>query len=209
MDTNAFIIRHSQSGLLEKIASTVNLEVALINAGDGSHAHPSQALLDMLTIRQHKVDFTKLTVAIIGDVAHSRVARSQIHALSLLETKEIRVIGPEVLLPNDLKNLNVTVFHDLESGLDDADVVIVLRLQKERMPKEIIPDENTYHKLFGLTSKRIKFAKPDAIIMHPGPMNRGVEIDSDVADGNQSLVLAQVANGLKVRMALLSWLLLR
>jgi aspartate carbamoyltransferase catalytic subunit len=158
----------------------------------------------MFTIRQHKADFSNLRVAIIGDILHSRVARSEIHALNILGAKEVRVIAPKTLLPAEIETLGVTVSHDLCEGLQDIDVVIMLRLQKERMTSALLPSEKEYFNCFGLTPEKLKFAKHDAIVMHPGPINRGVEIDSHVADGKQSVILQQVSNGVAVRMAVMA-----
>ena len=164
----------------------------------------TQALLDMFTIRRHKADFYKLRVAIVGDIMHSRVARSQIHALSTLGVEEIRVIAPRTLLPARAETLGVHVFHDLQNGLHDVDVVIMLRLQHERMSGALLPSEHEYFRLYGLTEESLAVAKPDAIVMHPGPINRGVEIDSRVADGPRSVILQQVTHGTAVRMAVMS-----
>jgi len=158
----------------------------------------------MYTIRHHKQDFTRLRVAIVGDIMHSRVARSQIHALNLLNTAEVRVIAPRTLLPVDTASLGVQLYDNLEQGLQDVDVVIMLRLQKERMRGALLPSENEYFNRFGLTQERLARAKPDAIVMHPGPANRGVEIESSVMDGNQSVILQQVGFGISVRMAVMS-----
>ena len=176
----------------------------MINAGDGRHAHPTQGLLDMFTIRHYKKDFTNLRVAIVGDVLHSRVARSQIHALTSLGVPEVRVVGPRTLLPTHVSELGVQVFHDMAQGLKDVDVVIMLRLQNERMNGALLPSAQEFFKYYGLTPEKLAGAKPDAIVMHPGPMNRGVEIDSSVADGNQSVILPQVTFGIAVRMAVMS-----
>jgi aspartate carbamoyltransferase catalytic subunit len=176
----------------------------VINAGDGQHAHPTQAMLDMFTIRRIKKDFAPLKVAIIGDILHSRVARSEIIALNTLGAAEVRVIAPKTLLPAYVETLGVKVFHDLKNGLKDVDVVMMLRLQKERMSSALLPSESEYFKCFGLTEGKLKYARPDAIVMHPGPINRGVEIDSKVADGPQSVILQQVSNGIAVRMAVMA-----
>jgi len=178
--------------------------IHVINAGDGRHAHPTQGLLDMFTIRHYKKDFTNLRVAIVGDVLHSRVARSQIHALTSLGVPEVRVIGPRTLLPTHVSDLGVRVYHDMAQGLRDVDVVLMLRLQNERMQGAALPSAQEYFKYYGLTPEKLAGAKPDAIVMHPGPMNRGVEIDSSVADGNQSVILPQVTFGIAVRMAVMS-----
>jgi aspartate carbamoyltransferase catalytic subunit len=161
-------------------------------------------MLDMFTIRRHKGDFTPLRVAIVGDILHSRVARSQILALNTLGVTEVRVVGPRTLIPTEARALGVHVYHDLDEGLRDVDVVIMLRLQKERMDGALLPSESEYFRLYGLTNKRLEAAKPDAIVMHPGPMNRGVEMDSEVADGPRSVILQQVSYGIAVRMAVMS-----
>jgi aspartate carbamoyltransferase catalytic subunit len=206
MDADMFVVRHSQSGAAHLIAQHVRPGLAVINAGDGRHAHPTQGLLDAYTIRHYKKDFTRLTVAIVGDVLHSRVARSQIHALTTLGVPEVRVIGPKTLLPAAVENLGVQVFHDMQRGLEGADVVVMLRLQNERMNGPLLPSAQEFFKSYGLTSEKLARAKPDAIVMHPGPMNRGVEIDSPVADGRQSVILPQVTFGIAVRMAVMSML---
>lgn len=204
MNTDMFIVRHPESGAAEFMSKYVSSHVSVINAGDGRHAHPTQAMLDMFTIRKHAEDFSKLSVAIVGDILHSRVARSQIEALNLLGTKEVRVIAPRTLLPADVSQLGVEVFQNCKQGLRNVDVVIMLRLQKERMQGGFIPSEHEYFQLFGLTPERLSIAKPEALVMHPGPINRGVEISSEVADGPQSLILQQVEYGIAVRMAILS-----
>jgi len=206
MDADMFVVRHSQSGAPHLIARHVKPGVAVINAGDGRHAHPTQGLLDMYTIRHYKKDFTNLTVAIVGDVLHSRVARSQIHALKTLGVPDLRVIGPKTLVPAQIERLGVRVFTDMSAGLEDCDVVIMLRLQSERMNGALLPSAGEFFKCFGLTADKLALAKPDAIVMHPGPMNRGVEIDSSVADGRQSVILPQVTFGIAVRMAVMSML---
>jgi len=204
MASDMFVVRHSQSGASHFIAESVTPGVAIINAGDGWHAHPTQAMLDMLTIRQNKGKFEGLKVAIIGDILHSRVARSQIRALNTLGVKEVRVIAPNTLLPIHVESLGVTVFNDIEEGLKGTDVVIMLRLQKERMNGALLPSEQEYYQLYGLTKKRLSLANKDAIVMHPGPINRGVEIESEVADCPQSVILDQVTNGIAIRMAVMS-----
>jgi aspartate carbamoyltransferase catalytic subunit len=206
MDADMFVVRHSQSGAAHLIASHVRPGVHVINAGDGRHAHPTHGLLDMYTIRHYKKDFRALTVAIVGDILHSRVARSQIHALATLGVPELRVIAPRTLLPKDVERLGVRVFNDMAAGLKDVDVVIMLRLQNERMNGALLPSAQEFFKSYGLTAEKLKRAKPDAIVMHPGPMNRGVEIDSSVADGKQSVILPQVTFGIAVRMAVMALL---
>lgn len=204
MQVDMFVVRHEASGAAEFMARHVAPSIAVLNAGDGRHAHPTQAMLDLFTIRRHKPDFAALSVAIVGDVLHSRVARSQIHALNILGTGEVRVVAPRTLLPTAIDALGVTVHHRLESGLRNADVVIMLRLQKERMRGALLPSEQEYYRCYGLTADRLRQAKPDALVMHPGPINRGVEIDSVVADGTRSLIMEQVTNGIAVRMAIMS-----
>ena len=204
MHVDMFVVRHAHSGAAHFIARHVAPHISVINAGDGRHAHPTQAMLDVFTIRKHKPDFGQLTVAIVGDILHSRVARSEIHALRILGAREIRVVGPRTLIPADIEALGVTVCHDLESGLRDADVIIMLRLQRERMSGAFIPSEHEYYASFGLTESRLTLAKPDVLVMHPGPINRGVEIDSKVADGSRSVILQQVTHGIAIRMAVMS-----
>jgi aspartate carbamoyltransferase catalytic subunit len=204
MYVDMFVVRHGISGAAHFIAQHVGPQVSVINAGDGQHAHPTQAMLDMFTIRQVKKDFSELRVAIVGDILHSRVARSNIQALNTLGVAEVRVIAPKTLLPAQVGTMGVNVSHNLSEGLKDIDVIIMLRLQKERMTAALLPSESEYFKCFGLTQARLKLAKPDAIVMHPGPINRGVEIDSDVADGKQSVILDQVSNGIAVRMAVMA-----
>lgn len=207
MHCDMFVVRHGQSGAAHFIASHVAPHISVINAGDGGHAHPTQALLDMFTIRHHKKEFAPLNVAIVGDIMHSRVARSQIHALTTLGVNEVRVVGPKTLIPNAVDTLGVHVHHNLEEGIENADVVIMLRLQKERMQGALLPSEHEYFQCYGLTKEKLAVAKPDAIVMHPGPINRCVEIQSEVADGPQSVILEQVTNGLAVRMAVMSMVL--
>ncbi|MCB1986729.1 MAG: aspartate carbamoyltransferase catalytic subunit [Burkholderiales bacterium] len=204
MNADMFVVRHAQSGAAHLIAKHVKPGIHVINAGDGRHAHPTQALLDMFTIRRYKKEFHNLRIAIVGDIMHSRVARSQIHALTTLGVPEVRVIAPRTLLPGKVERLGVHVFHDMREGLKDIDVLMMLRLQKERMQGALLPSSEEYFKYYGLTQEKLKLARPDAIVMHPGPMNRGVEIDSAVADGNQSVILPQVTYGIAVRMAVMS-----
>ncbi len=204
MHADMFVVRHPESGAAHFIATQVTPKIAVINAGDGRHAHPTQAMLDMLTIKRNKGSFEGLVVAIVGDILHSRVARSQIHALRTLGVAEIRVIAPKTLLPKDIEAMGVKVFTRFEEGIKDCDVVGMLRLQKERMNSALLPSESEFFKLYGLNTQKLKLAKPDAIVMHPGPINRGVEIESAVADGPQSTILEQVTNGIAVRMAVMS-----
>ena len=204
MHTDMFVVRHAVSGAAHFIASHAAPHVSVINAGDGRHAHPTQAMLDMFTIRREKGEFEPLCVAIVGDIAHSRVARSQIHALRTLGTGCIRVVAPRTLLPAEVESLGVEAHMDPRHGLDGADVIIMLRLQRERMTGAFLPSEHEYFRHYGLTEERLALAKPDAIVMHPGPINRGVEIDSRVADGPRSVILRQVTHGIAVRMAVMS-----
>jgi len=204
MHADMFVVRHSESGAPYLIAQHCAPHVHVVNAGDGRHSHPTQGLLDMYTIRHYKKDFTQLTVAIVGDVVHSRVARSDIHALTTLGAPEIRVVGPKTLVPGDLKEMGVRVCHDMAEGITGADVIIMLRLQNERMSGGMLPSVGEYFKTFGLSPEKLALAKPDAIVMHPGPINRGVEIDSAVVDGLQSVILPQVTFGIAVRMAVMS-----
>lgn len=204
MHVDMFVVRHAISGAGHFIAQNTAPHISVINAGDGQHAHPTQAMLDMFTIRQYKKIFDDLKVVIIGDILHSRVARSQIQALKTLGVKEIRVIAPKTLLPQQVESLGVKPFNNMEEGLVGSDVIMMLRLQKERMTSALLPSEREYFKCFGLTEKRLKLASPDAIVMHPGPINRGVEIESSIADGSQSVILQQVTNGVAIRMAIMS-----
>jgi aspartate carbamoyltransferase catalytic subunit len=204
MYSDMFIVRHADSGAAHFIAQHVTPKVAVINAGDGRHAHPTQAMLDMLTIRREKGSFENLTVAIVGDILHSRVARSQIYALNTLGVAEVRVIGPNTLLPTEIESLGAKPFHNMKQGLKDVDVIIMLRLQKERMQNALLPSESEFYRLYGLTTDKLALANPDAIVMHPGPINRGVEIESAVADGPQSVILKQVSNGIPMRMAVMA-----
>lgn len=204
MHVDMFVVRHPASGAAHFIARHVAAHISVINAGDGSYAHPTQAMLDVFTIRRHKPDFSALTVAIVGDIAHSRVARSQIHALNTLGVGEARVVAPKTLLPAAVEDLGVKVFYDPRLGLKDADVVIMLRLQRERMQRGLLPSAHEYYHGYGLTRERLGVAKPDALVMHPGPINRGVEMESVVADGPQSVILEQVSHGIAIRMAVMS-----
>jgi aspartate carbamoyltransferase catalytic subunit len=204
MQADMFVVRHAASGAPFLIAEHVGPDIHVINAGDGRHQHPTQGLLDIYTIRHYKKDFTNLRVAIIGDILHSRVARSPIQALTTLGCPEIRVIGPRTLIPADIRSLGVQVYHDLAEGLKDVDVVSTLRLQNERMKGALLASGQEFYKYYGLTDAKLALAKPDAIVLHPGPMNRGVEIDSSVADGGQSVILPQVSFGIAIRMAVMS-----
>lgn len=200
MRPDIIVVRHSQAGAAKLLAKKVDCSV--VNAGDGAHEHPTQALLDALTIRRNKKRIEGLTIAICGDILHSRVARSNILLLSTLGA-HVRVIGPSTLAPESFRNIGVEVFHDMKRGLQGADVVMMLRLQKERMSGTLTPSAREYFHFYGLDEEKLNYAKPDALVMHPGPMNRGVEIDSSVADGTRSLIREQVEMGVAVRMAVL------
>ena len=200
MQPDFLVVRHQSSGAAELLAQKVSC--AVINAGDGQHEHPTQALLDALTIRRHKNQFEGLIVAICGDVLHSRVARSNIHLLNKLGA-QVRVVAPSTLLPSGIANFGVEVHRSMDSGLRGADVVMMLRLQLERMTGAFVPSIREYYRFYGLNAEKLRLAKPDAMVMHPGPMNRGIEIDSDVADGVQSVIREQVEMGVAVRMAVL------
>ena len=204
MHCDMFVVRHAESGAAHFIAEHVAPHVSVINGGDGRHAHPTQAMLDMFTIRRHKGTVAGLTVAIVGDIEHSRVARSQIHALSALGARALRAVGPRTLVPPGLASLGVEVHTDLDAALEGVDVVIMLRLQHERMHGPLLPGSGEYFRYWGLTERRLARAASDAIVMHPGPMNRGVEIESAVADGAHSVILQQVSFGIAVRMAVMS-----
>lgn len=206
MQCNMFIVRHSTSGIPHYIAKEVGDKISVINAGDGTNAHPTQAMLDMYTIKKYKGEFKNLNVAIVGDILHSRVAKSLIASLNILKVRNINIIGPRILMPKNIDQLNVTYFDSLELGINDTDVIIMLRLQKERMHEALISTDD-YYKEFGLTKNKIKNAKKDVIVMHPGPINRGIEIDSDVADGPNSVILDQVSAGISIRMAIMSLIL--
>jgi aspartate carbamoyltransferase catalytic subunit len=209
MGVHGFVVRHREDGAVAALAGEARPGTALVNAGDGRIAHPTQGLLDMLTLRQAKgSDFSQLKVAIVGDVKHSRVARTDLHALRTLGAGEIRVCGPKSLLPDDATTLaGCTVTQDFDAALEGVDAVMMLRLQRERMEEGLVGSLADYHGAYGLTARRLQRAARDAVVLHPGPMNRGVEIDDDVADGPQSLILRQVANGVAARMAVLEVLL--
>jgi aspartate carbamoyltransferase catalytic subunit len=200
MRPDIIVVRHHQAGAVHLLARKVDCSV--INAGDGAHEHPTQALLDALTIRRNKGRIEGLVVAICGDILHSRVARSNILLLGALGAR-VRVVGPSTLLPPGIENMGVEVFRDMRTGLAGADIVMMLRLQRERMNGAFVPSTKEYFRYFGLDEEKLAWAKPDALVMHPGPMNRGVEIDSLVADGAQSLIREQVEMGVAVRMAVL------
>ncbi|MGY0611009.1 MULTISPECIES: aspartate carbamoyltransferase catalytic subunit [unclassified Luteimonas] len=208
MGVRGFVVRHREDGAVAMLAASAQPGTALVNAGDGRSAHPTQGLLDVLSLRQAKgADFSGLKVAIVGDIRHSRVARSELHALRVLGVDEIRACGPANLLPDDATLAGCSVGSDLDAALEGVDAVFMLRLQRERMEEGLVPSLEAYHCDYGLTAARLRRAAPDAVVLHPGPMNRGVEISDDVADGPQSLVLRQVANGVAVRMAVLEALL--
>lgn len=204
MHADQFIIRDSNAGAAYFAAQHVENHVSVLNAGDGRHAHPTQAMLDMFTIREHKPEFSKLSVAIVGDILHSRVARSQIGALKTLGTQDIRVIGPNTLLPTEIDALGVKSYNSMREGLDDADLVMMLRLQRERMEGQLFASDREYFNTFGLDQAKMRYAKDDALVLHPGPINRGLEISSGIADSQQSLILPQVTNGIAVRMAIMN-----
>jgi aspartate carbamoyltransferase catalytic subunit len=203
MHPDFLVVRHQSSGAVELLAQKVSC--AVLNAGDGQHEHPTQALLDALTIRRHFGKIEGLTVAICGDILHSRVARSNIHCLSRLGAR-VRAVAPSTLLPSGIANFGVEVFRDMNEGIRGADVVMMLRLQQERMNGAFLPSLREFYHFYGLTEAKLKLAKPGALVMHPGPMNRGVEIDSSVADGAQSVIREQVEMGVAVRMAVLDGL---
>jgi aspartate carbamoyltransferase catalytic subunit len=207
MQADMFVVRHAQSGAAHMIAQHLNAtsqtHVHVINAGDGRHQHPTQGLLDLFTIRHYKKDLTRLRVAIVGDILHSRVARSLIHGLTTLGVPEVRVVGPMTLIPTGAANMGVQIHHDMRHGVRDCDVIVMLRLQNERMRGALLPSAGEFFKNYGLTEEKLALAKSDAIVMHPGPMNRGVEIDSPVADGKHSVILPQVTFGIAVRMAVM------
>ncbi|MHB8746217.1 MAG: aspartate carbamoyltransferase catalytic subunit [Gammaproteobacteria bacterium] len=207
MHCDMFVVRHADSGAAHFIATQVAPHISVINGGDGRHAHPTQAMLDMFTIRRHKGAFGPLRVAIVGDILHSRVARSEIHALNTLGVSEVRVVAPKTLLPARPETLGVHPYYDLREGIRDVDVIMMLRLQNERMRGALLPSAHEYFQLYGLTEEKLAYAKADAIVMHPGPINRGVEMDSAVADGRHSVILQQVTHGIAVRMAVISMLL--
>jgi aspartate carbamoyltransferase catalytic subunit len=204
MHCDLFVIRHNAGGAVTFMAKHVAPHISIINAGDGQHAHPTQAMLDMFTIRQNKKDFAPLSVAIVGDILHSRVARSNIHALNILGVSQVRVVAPKTLIPTGIETFGVKVFNDLKKGLAGVDVIMMLRLQRERMKSALLPSPYEYFQYYGLTESALKVANPDAIVMHPGPINRGVEIESKVADGPRSVILQQVNNGVAIRMAVMA-----
>ncbi|NLG59928.1 MAG: aspartate carbamoyltransferase catalytic subunit [Gammaproteobacteria bacterium] len=208
MGVRGFVVRDRAEGAAAELAAVAGEATSIINAGDGRSAHPTQGLLDMLTLRQARGrDFSGLKVLVVGDVRHSRVARSDLHALRILGAGEVRICGPEALLPPPAEMEGIPFAHDLDEAIQGVDVVMMLRLQRERMAEGLVESLEDYHRDYGLTARRLRRAAPDAVVLHPGPMNRGVEIDDEVADGPQSLILRQVANGVPVRMAVLETLL--
>lgn len=207
MHVDLFVVRDGASGTAELVARHLPDEVKVINAGDGRHAHPTQAMLDMFTIRHYLGEFENLKIAIVGDILHSRVARSQIEALRVLGVKDIRVIGPNTLIPTKIESMGVKAYSDMDEGITGVDAILMLRLQHERMEGQQIPSQQEYFYRFGLTERRVALANKGAIVMHPGPINRGLEISSNVADGPQSVILPQVTNGIAVRMAIMSLLM--
>lgn len=204
MQCNIFILRHPSEGAASFVSKHIQPNIGLINAGDGCHAHPTQALLDAFTIQKHKGPIDQLSVAIVGDVLHSRVARSQIHMLHQLKARNIRIIGPKTLLPKNGQALGVQYETDLKKGLEDVDVIIMLRLQSERQNAGLIPSGSRYYHQYGLTEESVSYANANALIIHPGPINRGIEIQSKIADSPQAVILDQVTNGLAIRMSILS-----
>lgn len=208
MGVDAFVIRHEEEGIPEFVAKH-SKRASIINAGDGCHEHPTQAMLDALTIYQQRRNFDQLSIAIVGDILHSRVAHSALHAFLTLKVPDIRLVGPKTLLPETLTLPGVSLHHDLKTGINNADVIMVLRLQHERMQEKNIVSAKEYFSNYGLTRETLKYAKPNAIVMHPGPINRGVEIESEVADGPQSVILQQVSNGVAMRMAIMKMLLMK
>jgi aspartate carbamoyltransferase catalytic subunit len=204
MGVDAIVIRHSMAGAPHLVAE--NVKASVINAGDGCNEHPSQGLLDIFTMREKKGALRGKKVLIVGDISHSRVARSNIWGLTKLGAK-VTVVGPATMMPKGIEDMNVKVSYDLDDEIKDADFINVLRIQKERQGKDMLPSLKEYAELFGITAKRLKKAKEDVIIMHPGPINRGVEITSEVADGPYNVILDQVTNGVAVRMAILFLLL--
>ena len=209
MHLDAIVVRHKNTGIADELTRHAMSAVAIINAGDGHHAHPTQGLLDALTIYQYRPDFENLTVTICGDICHSRVARSDVHALTALGTKQIRLCGPATLLPEAFDYPSCQIMEDFDQAIEGADVTILLRLQKERMTASDVPDKASYFHRYGLNQKRLARAAKGCLVMHPGPLNREIEIASNVADGAQSHILEQVANGVFMRMAVLDELLTR
>lgn len=207
MGVDAIVVRHKENGMAQRIADAMPHTVHIVNGGDGTHAHPSQALLDMLTIAKHTSEYSKLKIAIVGDLKHSRVARSQIAALQMLGVRSIHLVAPTALQLDICGSATLRLTTDLREGLTDADVVITLRTQAERFGQEKCPSHDTYHNAYGITEANLAWAKPNAILMHPGPIIRGLEINDAAADGPQSVILEQVTNGVAVRMAIFASLL--
>lgn len=207
MQVDMFVIRHGSSGAAHFFAQHAAPGVSVLNAGDGRHAHPTQALLDMYTLRCHRPDISQLSVAIVGDLMHSRVARSDIHALRALGAREIRVIAPRTLMPSGIETLGVTPYTDMDRGLDGVDVVMLLRLQRERMRGSLLASPGEFHRAFGLTERRLAQLGSEALVMHPGPINRGVELAGDIAYSPQSLILQQVEHGIAIRMAVMAMII--
>lgn len=207
MGIDAFVVRHSESGVPQFLADNLPATASIINAGDGHHAHPTQALLDVFTIQQHKPNISNLSIAIVGDISHSRVARSQVALLRKLGVSDIRLIAPSGLIPTDLEGASLTHFTKLNQGIEEADVIIALRIQQERMQNTEIPNFTEYFQQYGIKPENLLHAKKDAIVLHPGPINREIDIASVVADGPQSVILQQITNGVAIRMAILALLL--
>lgn len=207
MGVEIFVIRHNMSGVPHLLCQHILPNTSIINAGDGCHSHPTQSLVDMLTIHRHRGEISKLSVAIVGDFLHSRVARSDISSLKILGCKDIRVAAPKTLLPLEMEVFGVSVYHNISDAIKDVDVIIMLRLQHERMNGSLLPSEKEFHFLYGLTAKNLSFAKPNAIVMHPGPINRDVEIESSVADGPQSVISNQVSYGTALRMVIFTMIM--
>lgn len=206
MGASILVLRHPDNFAAELVANHIGNNTSVINAGDGTNQHPTQSLLDLFTIYKHKKSFENLRVCIVGDIAHSRVARSFIQSLKIVGVNDIRLAAPEYFIPAEAKDWNVSIFNTLTEGLEDADVVMTLRIQKERIQQNVTINEKKFIRDFGLNEKNVAYAKSDAIIMHPGPINRGIEIDSGVADGAQSTIFEQVRNGVAMRMAVLDTL---
>ncbi len=205
MQVDVFVVRDASAGVPAYIARNVQNQVSILNAGEAERSHPTQGLLDLLTMRQHKPDFEDLTVTIVGDIAHSRVARSAAEGLITMGVGELRLVSPEALAPNPEDVPGAKILHNLDDGIRDADVVMALRIQRERIGSlDGIPGIDEYFANYGISLKRMKLAKPDAIVMHPGPMNRGIEIESGLADSPQSVITSQVTNGVAIRMAILT-----
>ena len=203
MGVSLLVIRHPDNHLAQFLSVELQTEIAVVNAGDGSNEHPTQALIDLMTIRQHCADFSAITVAIVGDVLHSRVAHSLVTGLKIMGVKNIRLVAPDYFSPEHSDMIDVDIFHDMDAGIENVDVIYMLRIQKERMDVAQYPKEAHYFKQFGLTHDRLLLAKRNAIVMHAGPINRGIEIESSVADGPQSVILQQTKNSVAIRMAVI------